>query len=247
MLTRRRPSQARRLIERTLSRFSIRSRHGRIFRVPNGGAITVAIADDQLRAIVQGALDALAHVHGIPSSAPPVTIDCDTLAYGRVAEFRVLSDGSLEIALDAAQSMTPALDVLHEVGHYVDWAVLTPPSQMSSGSLSPEFDQWLAAVTASNACQEMHRIATTPGTVDVRLDDGTQVQLVEDPGFAQYSLQAPEVFARSYSQYIVARSGNPELGAELVHALRNHYPEQWRPEDFEPIARAIDDLLGGTP
>lgn len=209
--------------------------------------ISVVIGDPQLRAMVEAALAALATVHAIPPHTPPVAIGAATLAYGQAAGFSVMSDGTLEIALDPAQSRMPRLDVLHEIGHYIDWAVLAPPSQMSSGSLPPEFDEWLAAVTASSACREMHRIATNPGAVQVTLDDGTHVQLVEDPNFAQYALQAPEVFARSYCQYIAARSGNPQLGAELVLALRNHYPEQWRPADFEPIARAIDDLVGGTP
>lgn len=158
-----------------------------------------------------------------------------------------MNDGTLEIAVDPAQSRTLGLDVVHEVGHYLDWAVLGAQSEMSSGSLSAEFDEWLAAVTASAACLEMYRIATAPATVDVTLDDGTQVQLVEDPMHAQYALAAPEVFARSYCQYVAERSGNAALGVELVRALQNHYPEQWRPEDFEPIANAIDDLLGGTP
>ncbi len=214
----------------------------------NGSSpINLAIADDQLRAIIEDALDAMAVVHAIPTTAPSVTINSDTLAYGRAAEFRVMSDGTLQIAIDPAQSAMPGLDVLHEIGHYVDWAVLGSQSEMSSGSLATEFDTWLAAVTASAACQEMYRIATAPATVNVTLDDGTQVQLMEDPMYARYALAAPEVFARSYCQYVAERSGNPALGVELVLALQNHYPEQWRPEDFEPIARAIDDLLGGTP
>jgi hypothetical protein len=159
-----------------------------------------------------------------------------------------MRNGDLEITLDSNQSLTPRLDVLHEVGHYIDWAVLPPPStEMSSIVLPPELHDWLTAVSASNAIREMDRIRTSPTTVSVTLDDGTLVQLVEDTRIAAYALDPWEVFARSYCQWIADRSGDQHLRAELVQALQNHYPEQWRPDDFEPIARAIDNLLGGGP
>jgi hypothetical protein len=206
----------------------------------------VAISDLRLRAAVEEALVARAQVHAISTAAPTVLIETNSLPYAHAAEFRVMRNGTLGIALDPNQSATPCLDVLHEVGHYVDWALLPPPSVMSTAAQPPELTNWFAAVSASSAIREMHRIRTNPTTVSVTLGDGTIVQLVEDAAIAEYALDAWEVFARSYCQWIALRSGNARLRAELVRALQNHYPEQWRPDDFEPIARATDDLLGGA-
>lgn len=215
--------------------------------MPNGATSPISLAIDpgSLRDSIEDALVALATIHAIPATAAALTIVEDQLAYGRAAEFRVMSDGSCEIAVDPNQSPAPGLDALHELGHYVDWAVLPPTSAFGSASLPAEFDEWFVAVANSSACREMSRIATSPAFVGVTLADGTHVQLVEDAAHARYALQAPEVFARSYCQYIAVRSGNVTLRTELDLALQNHYPEQWRDEDFGPIADAIDGLLGG--
>jgi hypothetical protein len=117
---------------------------------------------------------------------------------------------------------------------------------MSSAALSAEFGDWLTAVGNSDACRELLRIATRPETFVVVLDDGTAVEVFEDPNHAAYTLTAPEVFARSYCQFIATESGHPVLTEELGRALENHYPEQWRPDEFEPIARAVAGLLGGV-
>jgi hypothetical protein len=203
----------------------------------------VDIADADLLASVNNALMALDAVATIDASAPDVAVVEAALSYGCAASFSVLNDGSLQIAIDPNQSSVPGLDFLHEVGHYVDWALLSPQGEMASASLPPEFSDWLHHVTGSSACRELLRIATAPQMVRVALDDGTHVDMVEDSAHARYALDAPEVFARSFCQFVTVRSGNQQLIDELVQALRNHYPEQWREADFEPIAASIEDLL----
>jgi hypothetical protein len=68
-----------------------------------------------------------------------------------------------------------------------------------------------------------------------------------DRKFLGYLLTPYEIWARAYSQYIAVRSGDPEM-LDQVSRLRTrsgglYYPTQWDDADFEPIARAIDELM----
>lgn len=60
-------------------------------------------------------------------------------------------------------------------------------------------------------------------------------------------LDPKELFARAYVQYIATRSGNATLNAQLEKELQDQdagfAPLQWRPEEFKPIAEAMDEIL----
>jgi hypothetical protein len=61
----------------------------------------------------------------------------------------------------------------------------------------------------------------------------------------QYLLSSHEQFARAFSQYIALRSGDKAMQGEIGKRVAKQ--GQWKPADFESIARELDayfDKLG---
>jgi hypothetical protein len=62
-----------------------------------------------------------------------------------------------------------------------------------------------------------------------------------------YTLQLDELWERSYAQYIVVRSGDAGLRAELDERRQLHgspaVPYLWEDDDFGPVAAEIDRLF----
>lgn len=211
-------------------------------------AIRVTITNVGTRAAVDNAITALQAVHALPAGAPDIdVVERSPLPHGYAAMFTPRTDGTFEIAIDPNRSELHGVDFLHEFGHFVDWAILDPPGGMTSGTMRAEIAPWADAVVQSEAYAELERIRDAPRGIQVTLADGTVAHVAEEPGLAQYFLQPWELFANSYCQYVIERCGDPELGVELVEALRNHYPQQWESDEFEPIGLALEQLLGGNP
>lgn len=66
--------------------------------------------------------------------------------------------------------------------------------------------------------------------------------------YIEYLLQNEELWARSYAQFITAKSAHPELQEQLSrlrdrppHSL--YYWEQWDDEDFLPISAEIEAVF----
>lgn len=63
----------------------------------------------------------------------------------------------------------------------------------------------------------------------------------------RYLLQAREVWARAYAQFIAVESGDPGMAANLDLELKKQgiYKSQWEPQDFEPIREAMRKIFKG--
>ncbi len=132
-----------------------------------------------------------------------------------------------------------------------------------SGDEQQEYDeQWTqfhAAVTSTRAFQFLMEIkeAKTLTEKGLTRHDPIEVEYQIDRKHVAYLLAPEEVFARAYTQYIVTRSGSPTLRKQLAHHMSFsqrtafggltkhdlHYPEFWDPDEFEPIAKALDELF----
>lgn len=155
-----------------------------------------------------------------------------------------------------------ATTMAHEVGHWLDRRALGTGSngrpEMLGGQLAfksesaaaagkhvlgagvqpevePEWAAWWEAVDGSDAIKQM-RSTRVPGQEKYR----------------NYTLTPREMWARSYAQYISLRSGDPKMQQEIADLVAIRDAENWRklqgysqwtPEDFEPIAQAIDGIL----
>lgn len=137
-----------------------------------------------------------------------------------------------------SQSVHPNLTMVHETGHLLDHLCFGAPGTMASAdSLDPLLQPWRDAVVASQAVRDLTALqARYAGTS------------YERP--VAYLLTYPELWARSYAQFVTVRSGDPGLAAQLDarRTLRpgtTYLPRQWDDADFVPIAAAIDDLFEG--
>ena len=128
----------------------------------------------------------------------------------------------------------PALTLLHEVGHVLDHLGLGGSIRLASAS-DPALDHWRAAVRSSLAFVDLEQSARLSTNPDLRAT-------------IAYLTRPEELWARSYTQYVALRSGNPDLAAQLAARRQpqvqgRYIPRQWTDADFAPIAAAFDDLF----
>lgn len=116
------------------------------------------------------------------------------------------------------------LTFAHEVGHFLDHRGWGGPGWSS------------ATQDAAQAWRDA--IAASPSIVGLKAMPGG--------GLRNYYLRTHEAWARSYAQWVAVRSGDPALIAQVAH-IRTvggaRGLSQWAADEFEPIARAIDNLF----
>jgi hypothetical protein len=105
--------------------------------------------------------------------------------------------------------------------------------------------EWREAIASSQAVRLFLGLANGDIGI-VRYVGGQEVAVPIPDGLRDaildYYLHPEELFARSYRQWAVTRSGDPLLLAQLQRAQRATLPEQWRDDDFAAIAAAFDRL-----
>ena len=126
----------------------------------------------------------------------------------------------------------PEFSFIHETGHAHDFLVLPDVigSDAITGTIGSAFgstpmDDFWDAIDNSEAIKKLKRLKGS------------------DPGAMEYLLDVREIYARSYSQYVVEKSGSKLLKKQLADTLEfDFYPEQWTAKDFAPIKKALDKL-----
>lgn len=165
-------------------------------------------------------------VHVDQSRSLSVAVDSELLYPGM---YSIDAAGEpVRIAVNPAVAR-PALTFLHEVGHYLDHAVIGDRSRWASNGemLTP----WREAIASTDAVRQLEQQQSAPPLP----------QLARGMG---YLLRTEELFARSYSQWIAMRSGNQGLLDELGSSLSGlSYPEYWGMDDFAPVADAFHQVF----
>lgn len=124
--------------------------------------------------------------------------------------------------------------------HFLDRGVLRPRNPNGNPfATDPRFAAWQKAIDGSDAIEKLRDLERTK-TID---RNGRPYKL--DQAFVRYLLKPEEIWARSYAQYVAARSTDAALKKELAGmvGVGRSYPLQWADEVFEPIALAIDSLF----
>jgi len=140
------------------------------------------------------------------------------------------------------KSDSKELDFLHEYGHQVDRAGLKLTTK--SGAIAsearklPEVKALIAAIDKSAASK---RIAEVYAKVAGKS--------AEAASHLEYMARRSEQFARAYAQFVAKRSGNKTLLKQLEDMRkgrddRGYLPMQWEDDDFGPIEKALEALLG---
>ncbi len=130
-------------------------------------------------------------------------------------------------------STHPRLTFAHEVGHFLDhrgWGGAGMSSEKAAAA-----EAWRKAVLASPEYQRLQEI-------QAQSTDRNQLRL------SRYYVTIKEAWARSYAQWVATRSGDAKMIKELISIKADAGNEayrlsQWGTVEFEPIAKAIDDLF----
>jgi len=138
------------------------------------------------------------------------------------------SGNSPKIGIKDGKTDGVGMTVAHEFGHHVD-RMLGGGKAFASNDpgATPEIRKALAE---SQAYDDLKQHAKT-------------MPRTEAKAFEKYWLSDVELFARAYSQWIVEKSANTDMRAELDRRLSGFVGWQWKKDDFKPIAKAFDDYF----
>lgn len=193
------------------------------------------------------ALTAIDAVHK-DGKLPIIPIKRLALSRGMHGRFQHVVGGQpIQIAVHYASSHAE-LTTVHEVGHFLDYAGFGISGEFSSVA-GAVLDGWRSAVRNSSAVQRLGDLWRLPANaVQETQADGNVVEYKIEKQYIEYLLQNEELWARSYAQFITAKSAHPELQEQLSrlrdrppHSL--YYWEQWDDEDFLPISAEIEAVF----
>ncbi|MBP5163610.1 MAG: hypothetical protein ILP16_11635 [Spirochaetales bacterium] len=121
-----------------------------------------------------------------------------------------------------AYNNTPAITILHEIGHYID----------ENGIKKVDDSVKMASEAGTEKMQALIGV----------LKESDSVKLGDYLYGGTYFASNREMFARAYAQYIALKSGDPVLLKQLEEVSSTGF-DQWSQESFRPIAKAFDDLF----
>lgn len=152
----------------------------------------------------------------------------------------------------ARSDAEPHLTTLHEIGHFLDHHALgRGRGYASEGPDHRELDPWRRAIEATPTVRRLREAART-GLLTVEVN-GKPARRSVSKGLARRLLAPSELFARSYAQYIAQHHPDHAVYQELRRDLaasntfNNPVSEHWDVVEFEPVARAFDDLITRKP
>jgi hypothetical protein len=188
----------------------------------------LTVSSPRTEAGIKEGLTAIDSVHGI-SGLPHIPVLVRHLSHNGYYDPNF---GWSKIVIGARASQ-PGITVIHEIGHSIDDHVFGKKDGKQYGSMtSPKLDSLMTALGKTAALRELIRKAERGGP---------------DRNLCHYFLDEREVFARAYTQWIVARSGSASLREELVERRTSWraygWPAQWEDRDFEPVVREFDRLF----
>lgn len=186
---------------------------------------------------VHHALDAIAKVHGVPADLKKADIHVTGSLGGANGMYHLDQSSKIQVS---KYSFGPASTIAHEYGHYLDHNLFGNSSYGMKGLGTVRRSKELSGVM--NAIYRSEAVKNLVKKADEHRDMGEQ----HGQRLTGYLLMSPELFARSYAQYIGLR-GSKQIHEETAaygRAWKAHgYDAQWSDKDFEPIAREFDKLF----
>jgi hypothetical protein len=165
------------------------------------------------------ALAAASSLHGIRSDLLPVPVR-PTATTSEAGAYRFRKREPIDIRVSACSGRV-ALGFAHELGHFVDHQLgYDPRARIWASAIHPAFAPWRTAAAA---------LAVRP------FPGGRSRQ--------RYFESAHEVWARSYAQTVLLRSGDTTLEEQLATLQRSDDPFVWPADAFEPVAVEVERVF----
>ena len=165
------------------------------------------------------ALAAASSLHGLRSDLVTVPVR-PTATTSEAGAFRFRRRDPIDIRVSALSGRV-ALGFLHELGHFVDHQLgYDPRDRIWASAIHPAFAAWRARAA----------------TLDLRPFPGGRSR-------QRYFESAHEIWARSYAQTVLLRSGDPAFLAELTTLQGRDDPFVWPAAAFEPVALEVERVF----
>lgn len=209
--------------------------------VPVSARLSNIVGDDGFRAVVTDTLAIIDRVHS-DGFLPQIPVRAQPGAdfYGAYHHLKGGRAVSILVNTDPTENPFPHLSLVHETGHLIDhYGIGSGGRRFASEIRDTALDDWWTRVQSSRAVRDLTRI----------LEDHVDLQGVplslDEVTLARYLLRPKELFARSYAQWVVSKSGDHVLAAELATVLQTHgrMRVQWEADDFEATVDALDALF----
>lgn len=123
----------------------------------------------------------------------------------------------------------PALTMIHEVGHVLDWVVFGGRRAFGSdGGPGSVLAEVMLAIRRSRAVARLGELRDAADSAIVRAH------------ISDYLLSDRELWARAYAQFVARRTTDTAIRDQLAHRLRLTGAQQWEEADFVEIDAAIE-------
>ena len=172
-----------------------------------------------LVAELERALSAASQLHGFRSDLAPVPVrPTSTISEAGAYRFRFRDPIDLRVSRVGGRV---ALGFLHELGHLLDHQIYYErKTRRWASHVHLAFTSWRTAVAS----------------LDRR-------QLPGGAGRQRYFQAVHELWARSYAQTVLLRSGDTALQAELIKLQSADDPHVWPAEQFAPVALEVERVF----
>jgi hypothetical protein len=194
---------------------------------------------------VHAAVSAIDRVHRIPDLERRVPVVSDSaMPAGGKYRWDKETGRPMDICLHP-RSDHPELTTVLEIGHLLDHQAIGTAGEFASVS-HPRLAEWRRIIDSTRAVQKLEDLRAA-GSIPFRLSDGI-VRQVHVERIAGDLLELPELFSRSYAQFISEASGNARLASQ-IHGFRHHenpssvVPYYWDGDDFASISKALGSLI----
>ena len=194
---------------------------------------------------VRSAALAIDRVHKVPelARAAPVVSDA-AMAAGGQYRWDKMTGRPMDIRLNPKSDHLELTTVL-EVGHLLDHQAIGAPGEFASIS-HPRLDEWRKAIDSTRAVQKLEELRAA-GSIPFRFPDGIVRQANVARAVTEL-LEPPELFSRSYAQYISEASDSAKLARQIDGFLRAENPSSlipyfWAEDDFAGVSKAMESLI----
>jgi hypothetical protein len=165
---------------------------------------------------LERALAAASRLHMMRSDLQPVPVRV-TVTLSEAGAYRYRRGNPIDVRV-SSRSGQVATGFLHELAHLVDHQVhYDRKSRVWASAVHPAFSAWR--------------------------DAAARLKLRPFPGGSyrrRYFESAHEIWARSYAQTVLLRSGDPLLLSQLERLQQADEPNVWPSEVFEPVAIQVE-------
>jgi hypothetical protein len=195
---------------------------------PVSAALSIARPDV---APLVDSLEALDQVHG-DGALPQIRVDAKITSSSANAEYS--PDGRrIGVRIKPGQQFS----FYHELGHLLDHHALGTSGVFATEN-HPDLGEWRAAVLGTSLVNDLK--------ADLVVASGDRRR------YLRYLTSTRELWARSYAQWVTARTLEKKLGSEqlrqqlsaaLAERRETMYGGHWSDEDFKPVSAAIEALF----